>query len=265
LRRHETTAAYAQKNAPSPAVAQQIEQNVDNAQEAAYHAAAAAPHKVPGASAGLPSALDTLEQQSSAKTEAAVAEGKQDVHAAKAAGASYLEQVKEVATAAYNTAASYLPTTLTGAEQPTSSTPSTSTSGIASASGTASYVAQAAVTTATTAQQTLASTQIFLQPHIDAAKAAIQPHVDSLVSAAQPHVEKAASTAQSQLDTATAAIQPHLDKAKDHVNSQANGTPTASTGVPESMTPLDSQSHAVGTPDHSKASAAAECPGSGKD
>ncbi|PFH54888.1 hypothetical protein AMATHDRAFT_52930 [Amanita thiersii Skay4041] len=59
-------------------------------------------------------AVDQLEQQLSATTDAAAAEGKEDVQAAKARGESYLEQAKGLASSVLSTAQSYLPVSVGG-------------------------------------------------------------------------------------------------------------------------------------------------------
>src|ERR1700722_16093766 len=59
---------------------------------------------MPDISSGSPSALDTLEQQASATTNAAVSQGKRDVEAVKATGAAYYDQAKQLATSALNAA-----------------------------------------------------------------------------------------------------------------------------------------------------------------
>ncbi|KAG6821419.1 hypothetical protein H0H93_014216 [Arthromyces matolae] len=94
----ETTAAEARIEAPTSEIAREVEGNAEHVHEAAEEAADVARHKGPsftGTETTL-SSTDKLQQQASAKTNAAVTEGKHDVDALKAAGADYVEQAKEV-------------------------------------------------------------------------------------------------------------------------------------------------------------------------
>ncbi|KAG6822330.1 hypothetical protein H0H87_003636 [Tephrocybe sp. NHM501043] len=70
-------------------------------------------HRGPGLT-GTPTPADNLQQQASAKTNAAVAEGQHDVEAAKSASAGYVEQAKEIVGQAISTAQSYLPNSVGG-------------------------------------------------------------------------------------------------------------------------------------------------------
>ncbi|KAK0481672.1 hypothetical protein IW261DRAFT_1471915 [Armillaria novae-zelandiae] len=97
LARAQTTAAKAQVTAPTSDIARQVEVVVDAAQGAAQNAAATAQAKGPALTGESPSPLDTLQRQAQETTNAAVAEGKQDVEAAKSSGSGYLDQAKEIA------------------------------------------------------------------------------------------------------------------------------------------------------------------------
>ncbi|KAG6874031.1 hypothetical protein C0993_000876, partial [Termitomyces sp. T159_Od127] len=100
----ETTAAEAQLEAPTPKIAREIEENAEHVHEVAKDAAGVARHKGPALTGTKASAVDQLQQEASAKTNAASAEGRHDVEAIKAAGASYVEQAKEVVDTAISTA-----------------------------------------------------------------------------------------------------------------------------------------------------------------
>ncbi|KAG6827053.1 hypothetical protein H0H92_013370 [Tricholoma furcatifolium] len=110
----ETTAAEARIEAPTSKIAHEIEVNAEHVHEAAVDAADLAKHKGPAFTGAPPSALDQLQQQSSVTTNAAVAEGKHDVEAAKAAGAEFVEHVKETVENAIHTAQHYLPDSVGG-------------------------------------------------------------------------------------------------------------------------------------------------------
>ncbi|KAF8632939.1 hypothetical protein AX15_001546 [Amanita polypyramis BW_CC] len=114
----ETTAGEARAGALNATVAEQVEYNVSHAHDAAEDAANVA--KVKGLElTGEPiSTLEQLKAGASHATMSAAAEGEKDVESIKAAGASYIEQAKNLASSAIATARSYLPASLGG--QPTS-------------------------------------------------------------------------------------------------------------------------------------------------
>lgn len=98
---YETTAAQAQAEAPTSNIARQVEKSAEQEKDVARQAALAA--ESIGLGQGSPS--DELKQ----KTNQAVQEGQHDVEAAKAQGATYLEQAKNVAANVASTVQSYLP------------------------------------------------------------------------------------------------------------------------------------------------------------
>ncbi|KAG6910545.1 hypothetical protein DXG01_009964 [Tephrocybe rancida] len=128
----ETTAAEAQVEAPTAKIAREVEANAEHVQDAAHNAADAAKvgpynpghryrsltygdqHKGPALTGAPLTASNKLQEQASAKTNAAVAEGQHDVEAAKAVGAGYVEQAKELVDKAIITAQSYLPASVGG-------------------------------------------------------------------------------------------------------------------------------------------------------
>ncbi|PBK76760.1 hypothetical protein ARMSODRAFT_948589 [Armillaria solidipes] len=165
--RAQTTAAKAQVTAPTSDIARKVEGAVDAAQGAAQNAAATAQAKGPALTGESPSALDTLQRQAQETTNAAVAEGKQDVEAAKSSGTGYLDQAKELASNAVSAVQQYLPGS--DATTPKASQGSDSTVGNA-------------------ATQLQAS-----------ATAAVETAKEYYVSVAQPQVEKATGAAQDYL------------------------------------------------------------------
>ncbi|KAG5723903.1 hypothetical protein E4T56_gene9800 [Termitomyces sp. T112] len=110
----ETTAAAAQIQAPTAEIAREVEENAEHVHDVAQDAANVARHKGPALTGAKPSAADKLQQEASAKTNAAVIEGQQDVDALKAAGAGYVEQAKEIVDKAISTAQSCLPDSVGG-------------------------------------------------------------------------------------------------------------------------------------------------------
>jgi len=139
------------------------------------------------------------------KTNTAAAEGQSDLHAAKDASASYLEQAKTVADNVVTSAQVGLDVWLTwflqiehryfqdylrgstdpqaAANQQGSSTgPVTTTSVISSLQTSASSAVG-------TAQQYLSSAQVVAQPHIDQARSTLQPHVEKVASMARETAE----------------------------------------------------------------------------
>ncbi|KAJ7751306.1 hypothetical protein DFH07DRAFT_533084 [Mycena maculata] len=107
----QTSAAEAQAHAPTSTIAREVEANANEVANAAQDAAAAAQTK--GTALTGQSPLDRLHNDASVKTSQAVDQGKANVNAAKATGASYIEQAKTIATNAASTvtqtAQSYLP------------------------------------------------------------------------------------------------------------------------------------------------------------
>lgn len=167
----------------------------------------------------------------------AAAEGFHDVQSAKATGAGYVAQAKNLAGSALSTAQvckittrtlslsdgnfqSYLPNTTAQSNQSTG----------AAGGGIMSTLQSTANAAIATAGGLLSSAQTTLQPQTDAAKAA-----------AQPHVENARAAVQSGVENARAAAQPHVDSAITFLG----GTPAATKPSPVAPTtaPLETGSH----------------------
>ncbi|KAH7909800.1 hypothetical protein BJ138DRAFT_1154420 [Hygrophoropsis aurantiaca] len=157
------------------------------------------------------SPLDNLQSQAAKTTNAAVAEGQRDVHAAKGAGASYLDQAKSIAGNVYSSAQTYLQGSTEG-QSNGAAQPKGSSTGIA-APGTTTHDSTASDAFATlqatgvsalgTTQQYLASAQAVLQPHLETARTTAEPHIAGAKAAVQPHVENAKETAQQYLGLGT--------------------------------------------------------------
>ncbi|KAF7347674.1 hypothetical protein MVEN_01524500 [Mycena venus] len=103
----QTTAAQAQAEAKTSTIAREVEANAEQAKDVAENAAFVAQSKGPELTGQ--SATDRLTTEAAVKTGAAVDQGQQDVAAAKAAGAGYVEQAKNLASNAVATAQSYIP------------------------------------------------------------------------------------------------------------------------------------------------------------
>ncbi|KAI0257180.1 hypothetical protein BJV78DRAFT_16923 [Lactifluus subvellereus] len=110
-----TTAARAEAEQETPEAAQLVHETAEHAKGVAEHAASAAHTRGPGVTGKAYDAVTRLGAKLEETTDAAVAEGQKDVQAAANVGSSYLEQVKNVASSAISTAASYLPASITGA------------------------------------------------------------------------------------------------------------------------------------------------------
>ncbi|TRM65869.1 hypothetical protein BD626DRAFT_486081 [Schizophyllum amplum] len=109
----QTTAANAQLEAGSTTAARQVEKTADETAHVAESAATAAKSLGPGLT-GDTDATSKLQQEAGAKTNAAVAEGKQNVDAAKQAGAGYVDAAKGYANAAVAAAQNYIPESMGG-------------------------------------------------------------------------------------------------------------------------------------------------------
>ncbi|KAG2155594.1 hypothetical protein DEU56DRAFT_868029 [Suillus clintonianus] len=109
-------------------------------------------------------AFDVLKNATAQKTNAAASEGQRDVHMAKDAGASYLDQAKTMVESIVTSAQDYLH----------GSTDSRSSAGPATSSRTGGDVISSLQTSASsavgTAQQYLASAQAAAQPQVDKAR-----------------------------------------------------------------------------------------------
>ncbi|KAL1708308.1 hypothetical protein EV121DRAFT_277279 [Schizophyllum commune] len=110
----QTTAAHAQVEAGSPAAARQVEKTADQTQHVAESAATAAKSIGSNLTGDVGGGTTRLEQEASAKTNAAVASGQQNVAAAKEAGAGYVDAAKGYVNAAVEVAQNYIPESLGG-------------------------------------------------------------------------------------------------------------------------------------------------------
>jgi len=109
-----TTAARAEAEQPTAEATQAVHETAEYAKGVAEHAASTAHTRGPGVTGRTYDAVTQLRAKVEETTDAAVAEGQRNVQAAVNAGASYLEQAKDLASSAISTAASYLPAGLTG-------------------------------------------------------------------------------------------------------------------------------------------------------
>ncbi|KAF8203062.1 hypothetical protein BJ912DRAFT_942716 [Pholiota molesta] len=210
----DNTVSEAAITAPNANVTRQIERNAGKEQQAAQQAASIAKSMGSDYTGEATSAVGEFKDSAVRKTNAAVAEGKYDVAAAKAAGAAYVEKAKELATSALETAQSYLPESVGG------SPPSTTTESKAGSQ--------------TPGAGVLASVE-----------ATAENVYNKVAGAARPHIERAKSAAQSY----TAAVQGQ----KEHTTS-AGGTesPLKPAGqnkvTTASSAPLESGPHTVDAP-----------------
>ncbi|KAF5368451.1 hypothetical protein D9758_002276 [Tetrapyrgos nigripes] len=210
----ETTAATAQLEAPNATAARAVEKNTEIAHDAAETAAAAARSFGKEFTGEPPSATDKLQSQAKDITNTAASEGKQDVDAATAAGAGYLNQAKAMATNAVQTAQEYINAGAGGATNGTSkSTPSSATGG--SAAGIVPQVTAGAAVAFETAKGYAATAQQTVQPHLERTFGAAKQYVDNLTEQGNPN----------------------------------SGTPgTTKPAVPATTAPLESGPHTVGGP-----------------
>ncbi|KAH7930411.1 hypothetical protein BV22DRAFT_62695 [Leucogyrophana mollusca] len=225
---YETTAAGAQADAPNSRVSREVEENANQAKEAAEKAALAAQGMGSDMTGEGLTPLNTLQSQAAKTTNAAVAEGQRDVHAVKDTGASYLDQAKSIAGDVYASAQGS-----TRGQSDTKPEPIGSSTGV-SAPGTTTHdtsvsdafaALQATGASAIgTTQQYLASAQAVIQPHVETARTTLEPHVAGAKAAVQPHVEKAKETAQGYLGMGIGS------KASDAVTPPAEFT--NGTGIP---------------------------------
>ncbi|KZP31117.1 hypothetical protein FIBSPDRAFT_945157 [Athelia psychrophila] len=168
--RFETSAAEAERDAPNPAVAHEIEANAQATQSVAEQAANAA-HSLGPTLTGGTNPVDQFQREAAQTTDAAVAEGQANVASAKAAGAGYLSQAQDLASGVIASAQSFV--------QHASNDPK----------GTGVGVGQSIQTTAATALSTA-------KELLSAGAAAAQPHVETARSTAQPHLDRAKETIQ---------------------------------------------------------------------
>jgi len=118
-----TTAARAEAQQATPEAAQKVHETAEHTKGVAEHAASRAHTRGSGVTGNAYDAVTQLHAKVGETTDAAVAEGQKDVQAVANAGASYLGQAKDLASSAISTAASYLPTSLTGAGGTTGDSP----------------------------------------------------------------------------------------------------------------------------------------------
>ncbi|KAJ7040422.1 hypothetical protein C8F04DRAFT_1178150 [Mycena alexandri] len=196
----QTTAAQAQVEAKTGPIAREIEANAEQAKDVAQNAAYVAQAKGPELTGQ--SAADRLQTEAAVKTGAAVDQGQQDFEAAKATGAGYVEQAKNLASNAVASAQSYIP-------------PGSGPNGQHTAGDVVSGLQAGATAAITTTKD------ILVAAH-DTAK----PYVISAAETAKPYVVSAAETVQS-------TAQPHLEKARDVAASYIPGTTTTQTAPVE--------------------------------
>ncbi|KAI0319780.1 hypothetical protein OF83DRAFT_1108527 [Amylostereum chailletii] len=187
-----TTAANVTTNAPNSSAARQVAATAEHIKGVGEHAASTAHEKGPAVT-GNPS---DIVPQLGAKTNEAVEQGKKDVEAASAAGATYLEQAKNIAGNVISSAQSYL----SGESNQTSPSTTASTAGT-----TASNAFE-------TTKQYAAEAQRVAQPHLEAAAKALQSGANSAATTAQPHIEAAAKALQSGANSAATSAQGYLSK-----------------------------------------------------
>lgn len=177
----ETTAAGAQAMAPNPAVAHEVRGNVIQAREAAEKAAQAAQGMGPEVTGDPVSGVDVLQREVEHKTNAAVAQGRQDIGTAKNVGSQYADQAKTTASNIVDSAKNALHGT--SEEKPRSMGSSTGISAPGPTSpswgtGDALTSLQEKASSAVGAsQQYLASAQATVQPHIDRVREVAQTYL----------------------------------------------------------------------------------------
>lgn len=233
-------------------------------------------------------ALENLERDAKATTDAAVKEGEKDVTEATA---TYLEQALSLADLGISTAQSYISV---GQEKLAAQTEHgrpghPAPTGLAGTfASTAHQALEAANRGLGLAQQTLHEKVPHPHPHLGqqygqqqrhgysstapgkpvsqhlyeaagAAHAAVKPHVDYAVSAAQPHIDAARSAVRPHVDAVVAGVQAQLNAA----TSGAIGAETTETTVQSSAPATSAGSGAIGAenPEESAQKAAAQASG----
>ncbi|KAJ6621170.1 hypothetical protein B0H10DRAFT_1945544 [Mycena sp. CBHHK59/15] len=154
----QTSAAQAQAEAPTSAIAREVEANAERVQDVAQNTAFEAQAKGPALTGN--SATEQLQQQAAQKTSAAVDQGQRDVAAAKATGAGYVEQAKSLASSAVTTAQfrqSYLP-------------PGSGPNGERTTGDVVAGLQAGANAALATTKEYLAAAQETAQPHLNKAK-----------------------------------------------------------------------------------------------
>ncbi|OAX43043.1 hypothetical protein K503DRAFT_682105 [Rhizopogon vinicolor AM-OR11-026] len=166
-------------------------------------------------------AFDYLQSAAAQKTNAAAAEGQRDLHAAKDASASYLDQAKSAAENVVTSAQDYLQGSTdpqaTANQQGSSTGPANTTSPLQTSASSA----------VGTAQQYLASAQAVAQPHIDYARTTLQPHVDKARETVEGYLGMHSDTSPS--DAVTPPINGRSTTNAPLSGQDVTGTPYAST------------------------------------
>ncbi|KAJ7897034.1 hypothetical protein B0H14DRAFT_389224 [Mycena olivaceomarginata] len=158
----QTTAAQAQADAKTGDLAREVEANADQAKDVAANAAFVAQSKGPELTGQ--SAADRLQTEAAVKTGAAVDQGQQDVAAAKATGAGYVEQVKTLASNTLASAQSYIP-------------PGSGPDGAHTTGDVVSGIQTGANAAFQTGKQILTTAAETAGPYIGAAAEAAKPHI----------------------------------------------------------------------------------------
>ncbi|KZS93460.1 hypothetical protein SISNIDRAFT_454652 [Sistotremastrum niveocremeum HHB9708] len=219
-------------------------------------AAITAQEKGYDAAATTSDAANQFGNQAAAVTGQAVHEGQENVEAAKATGAGYLEQAKNLAGTALATAQGYVQAGQEAiAPKEGESTQSSIVNTLQSTASTALGYTKSALSTAqSTISNTAQSAYGAAQPHIDAATEAAAPHVQAAKDAIQPHLENAQATVQPHVEQARAAAQPHIDYAAQKVQEQlgsaksAYGSESTPSGVAPTTADLESGPHTISQP-----------------
>ncbi|KAF9535649.1 hypothetical protein CPB83DRAFT_25133 [Crepidotus variabilis] len=258
----ETTAAQAQLDATNRVEALHISENAENAQHVATQAASVAKSLGSEFTGEPATAAGQFKGNASKVTDAAVAEGKQDIGEAKAVTAGYVGQAKALAGAAIETAQNYLPTALGGKTgDPAASftdpnAPPLTTQAKDAAVSAYTVVAENAVPAMNAAAATAVAAAQAAAPHVETAKNAAYNALGTASEAAAPHVETAKNAAYNAMGTASNAAQPHIENAKATAQNTLGtaSVPSAPSKVeekapiPATSAPLESGPHTVTTP-----------------
>ncbi|KIK94754.1 hypothetical protein PAXRUDRAFT_142190 [Paxillus rubicundulus Ve08.2h10] len=195
---HETTAASAQAEAPTPEVARQVEKNAVQAKEVAEKAALAAKGMGPEITGEPLSGFDVLKRESAAKTNAAVVEGQHDTQSAIGASERYFNQAKSVVGSVFASARDILRGRTDGQIHPQGSSTGIATPESTNLRGKADDVLASLQSTAGSAigttQQYLASAQATAQPHGESTGEALESRAAAAKAAAQLHIDEARET-----------------------------------------------------------------------
>lgn len=220
----QTTAAQAVHQAPDFSTAYQAESNARQEQEAAKQAAAAA--KTMGRKmTGEPS---TAAAPYHSPTDAAVAEGKHDVEQAKAVGAGYVAQAKQMVSSTVEAAQSFV----SGNFQNPSEV------GYATGTGTGTGSGK---TVTEVGADTFASLQVMAENALKAAQPVVQSAYTTVVETAQPVV-----------NSATQATKEYIASAKatglESTPTDTKLKPASEHNIPSKTAPLQTGSVVVDSP-----------------